>query len=73
MYDLSASIVHKEPTYNDGSAPDQWLIVANCTADNGIGLGIIPKDDATGTITRQVTTHKYNALLSECSTKGNDR
>lgn len=66
VYDLSKPALNKEPSYSDNGNDGQYTIIVNCTASNGIGLGVVLTSDVTESVRKKMQAHEYNSYLAEC-------
>lgn len=69
VYDLSEPALGKDASYSDDGNDGQFTVIVNCTASNGIGLGVIPSDDVTASVKKTMRDHGYDSFLSECGKK----
>lgn len=69
VYDLSQPALGKDASYRDDGNDGQFTVIVNCTASNGIGLGVVPSDDVTASVQKKMKSHGYNSFLSECGKK----
>ncbi len=70
IYDLSEELTQSPPTYNDGSAPDLWIVVAACdsidTASTAnIPLAVLPEASMTDGIRQKAVDGEFRDLLEE--------
>jgi hypothetical protein len=73
VYDLSLPILGVESTYSSSDSGDAWFIVANCSAVNGVGLGVVPRGRVDEDIRAKTAAHGYNSMLSECTKQEKER
>ncbi|WP_146247913.1 hypothetical protein [Curtobacterium sp. MCLR17_039] len=69
VYDLSKPALGKEPTYSDNGNDGGFTVIVNCTASNGIGIGVVPSGDVTASVKKKMRDHGYDSFLSECGKK----
>lgn len=66
VYDLTKPVLGKEPTYADDGNDGSFTVIVNCTASNGIGLGVVRTDDLTSTVRAEMAKGGFRSYLAEC-------
>ncbi len=66
IYDLSFPILGREASFSGGSPAGSWVVVADCTAENGHVLAVIPVNRVTSELRKEASRGGFDHFLVEC-------